>query len=227
MGIRITALLLALVATAASGQACKVIDPELQVSYAGPCVNGLAEGVGHAFGTAEYRGGFKAGKKHGKGVKTWANGDRYEGDFFDDFKEGTGAYVWGRGPWQGERYEGAYLRDRRHGFGTYRYASGDVYAGPWENDIATGPPTPMMLALRKFQEEARSAVAKEGVKVCRELPIGIAERDWIRGTVVAKKDERVGIRIDDAGRYPHVVSNVEIRKGETIWDAPTEWTPCF
>jgi len=94
-----------------------VIDPELRGSYAGPCVNGLAEGQGVAAGTAEYRGEFKAGRKNGKGAKTWPSGDRYEGEFVEDRKEGVGAYTWGRGPWQGERYEGSFLNDRRQGFG--------------------------------------------------------------------------------------------------------------
>ncbi len=228
MAIRLDALLLAFAAGGAGAQACRVLDPELQAWYAGPCVNGLAEGFGQAAGTAEYRGEFKAGRKHGKGTKTWPNGDRYEGAFVDDFKEGVGTYTWGRGPWEGDRYEGAYLRDRRHGFGTYRWlASGDVYAGPWDSDIATGPPTPMMQANSKFLDEARAAVAKEGQKVCRAMPIGIAGRDWLRGTVVATNEGRVGIRIDDAGRHPHVVANVAARSGEVVWDVPQDWTPCF
>src|SRR5688500_16617172 len=54
---------------------CRVLDPELQGSYRGPCVNGLAEGEGAASGAAEYRGSFRGGRKHGHGVKTWPNGD--------------------------------------------------------------------------------------------------------------------------------------------------------
>jgi hypothetical protein len=207
--------------------ACRVIDPELQESYAGECVNGLAEGFGYASGTAEYRGGFRKGMKHGQGEKTWPNGDRYEGGFVEDHKEGQGVYSWGRGPWAGERYEGGYLNDRRHGFGVYRWNTGDVYSGPWENDIATGAPTPMMLAKRKFDEEARLAVAKEGQKGCREMPIGIALSEWIRGTVVGVAEERVGVRIDEPGKQPHVVAGVEARKGEVVWDLPQGWTPCY
>src|ERR671936_2685573 len=95
---------------------CRVLDPELQASYSGPCVNGLAEGRGFAHGTATYEGDFRAGRKHGRGVKTWPNGDRYEGDFVEDRKEGTGMYVWGRrSPWAGQRYTGGFLNDRRHG----------------------------------------------------------------------------------------------------------------
>jgi hypothetical protein len=208
-------------------QTCRVLDPELQTSYSGACVDGLAEGFGYASGTAEYRGEFKAGRKHGKGDKSWPSGDRYEGGFAEDRKEGTGVYTWGRGPWAGERYEGAYLQDLRHGFGVYRWPSGDVYAGPWERDIATGPPTPMMQARAKFEEEARLAVAKEGQKLCRRMPIGIALSEWVRGTVVAISGERVGVRIDEPGLHPHVIANVELRRGDVVWDAPQGWTPCF
>jgi hypothetical protein len=228
MAVRLKALFVLLAfAGAAHAQSCRVLDPELQGWHAGPCVGGLAQGFGHAGGTAGYTGEFRAGKKHGKGVKTWPNGDRYEGEFVEDFKEGQGAYTWGRGPWEGHRYEGAYRRDRRHGFGRYRWTTGDVYAGPWEDDIATGPPTPMMQAHATFLKEARAAVAKEGQKVCRAMAVGIAERDWVRGTVVAISPDQVGVRIDDPGRHAHVISNAEARRGQVVWDAATEWTPCY
>ena len=204
-----------------------MIDPELQGSYAGPCVNGLAEGEGYATGIATYRGHFKAGMKDGQGVKTWPNGDRYEGGFVDDRKQGHGVYRWGRGPWQGERYEGEFAHDKRNGEGTYRYASGDVYTGEWKDDVPTGAPTPMMLAQRRFHEESRKAVAKEGQKVCRAMQVGIARREWIRGTVVGVSADRVGVRIDEPGTHGETIQGVEIRKGEVIWDAPYGWTPCW
>lgn len=219
-------VLLALPGTLAA-QACRVLDPELQNVYAGPCVNGLAEGFGSAVGTAEYRGEFKAGRKHGKGVKAWPSGDRYEGEFVEDRKEGTGVYLWGRGPWAGERYEGAYRNDRRHGFGVYRWQTGDDYAGPWENDVATGPPTPMMQARARFEQEALRALGREGAKVCRELPIGIGAHDWVRGTVVAVSEGKVGVRIDDLGRYPHAIAGAPVQRGDVVWDAPSFWTPCL
>ena len=219
--------MLILVSSHALGQGCRVLDPELQGGYSGPCVAGMADGFGSAVGTAEYRGEFKAGRKHGKGIKTWANGDRYEGEFAEDRKHGTGFYTWGRGPWAGERYQGAYQDDRRHGTGTYRWNTGDVYAGPWENDAAVGSPTPMMLARQKFEEEAREAVAKNGQRVCREVQVGIAERDWIRGTVVAIVPQGIGVRIEDPGAQVHIVNTIEARKGEVVWDTPAAWVPCF
>ncbi len=216
-----------LLAGSALAQECRVLDPQLQGAYAGRCVDGLAEGEGYAQGIAEYRGAFRAGRKHGRGTKRWANGDRYEGEFVEDRKEGSGLYTFGRGPWAGERYEGGFLNDRRHGYGVYRWASGDVYAGPWEADRASGPATPMMLARAKFEQEARAAVAKPGQKVCRELQVGIGGRDWVRGVVVGVTAEAVAVRIDDAGSEPHLLGQVELQSGAVIAEAPTAWLPCW
>ena len=45
---------------------------------------------------------------HGRGTKTWANGDRYEGDWRDgNSRTGRGTHTWGQGSqWAGDRYEG-------------------------------------------------------------------------------------------------------------------------
>lgn len=219
--------LLLLAAFPAFAQSCKVLDPELQGSYAGPCLNGLAEGAGSARGIAAYEGEFRAGRKHGQGVKTWPNGDRYEGAFAEDRKEGNGKYSWGSGPWAGESYEGPYVNDRRHGEGVYRWPTGDVYQGPWLEDAIAGYATPMMLAQRKHAEEAKRAVAREGVKVCREMRIGIALGEWIRGTVVGVKGEEVGVRVDDAGKGRHVIAGLELQAGDIVWDTPRAWVPCY
>jgi hypothetical protein len=215
------------VSSAAAAPECFVADPELREHYAGECKDGLAEGEGEARGTAEYRGGFRAGKKHGQGMKSWPNGDRYEGGFAEDRREGQGKYSWGRGPWAGESYEGPYVNDKRHGEGVYRWPSGDVYRGRFEEDRFAGYATPMMLARSKFEEQAKRAVAKEGRKVCREMPIGIAQSEWIRGVVVGVSGEQVGVRVDEPGANRHVVAGVELRAGDVVWDAPTGWIPCF
>ena len=224
--MKILGYLIFFFAAAAFGQQCRVLDPELQQEYSGPCVDGLAEGVGVARGIAEYRGSFRAGRKHGRGAKSWPNGDRYEGEFAEDRKHGAGTYTWGRGPWEGERYAGNYAADKREGSGEYRWPSGDVYRGPWKDDAIAGPATPMMIARAKFEEEARAAV-KAGQKVCRAMPVGTAARDWVRGTVVETSGEHVAVRIEDPGVYAHVINNIEARSGAVVWDSPTGWTPCY
>ena len=215
-------------ACAQPGAGCKVLDPELQGSYYGVCKYGLADGPGEARGTAFYRGEFRAGRKHGRGLKSWpTTGDRYEGDFVDDRKEGTGTYIWGRrSPSPGEKYTGQWLKDRRHGAGTYEWPNGDRYTGPWQNDAITGPPTQAMIARARAHAERVAAVGKVGASVCREMDVGIAVVDRVRGTVVAVQGESITVRIDDAGNFQHVIANREIAKGESVSDASSLWVPC-
>lgn len=227
-GRKLLAAFLFVTCANAAGQpsTCKVLDPELQSSYAGPCVNGYAEGEGRASGTAAYEGGFKAGRKHGRGVKTWPNGDRYAGDFVDGRKEGRGTYAWGKGPWEGESYEGEYRNDLREGDGTYRWPTGDVYRGPWAADRIAGYATPMMLAQRKHREEAMKAVGRKGQRVCREMPLGIALTEWVRGEVVGVSGDQVAVRVDDPG-HRQVVAGVELEPGDVVWDKLLAWQPCW
>jgi hypothetical protein len=220
---RVALLLAACASGAHATPQCKVLDPELQATYSGGCVNGLAEGEGVATGAAEYRGEFKAGRKHGKGVKTWPGGDSYEGEFVEDRKEGKGRYVWGPGPWLGESYEGTYVNDKRHGIGTYRWPTGDVYTGPWQDDLIAGQLTPMMQARAKFEAEARAAVVKEGQKVCRVRQPGAAEYELVSGIVVGVKEEQVGIRITEPG----AIAGAMLERGAMLWESPTDWVPCY
>jgi hypothetical protein len=208
---------------------CKVLDTELQTIYSGGCNDGLAEGQGEARGTAIYRGEFRAGRKHGKGVKSWpATGDRYEGDFLDDRKHGFGTYTWGqRSASRGEKYSGEWLADRRHGNGIYDWPNGDRYSGPWQNDNIVGAPTPAMIARARAYAERIAAVSKVGANVCREMEVGIATLDRLRGTVVGIRDDTLTVRIDEAGKFQHLIGGREVTKGTTVSDAAALWTPCL
>ena len=39
---------------------------------------------------------------HGRGIFTWADGRRYDGEYVDDKKEGHGVFIWP----DGRRYDG-------------------------------------------------------------------------------------------------------------------------
>jgi len=204
-----------------------VHDPDLQGSYVGDCRDGLAEGYGEAHGTAQYSGEFKAGRKHGKGSKTWPAGDRYEGDFAEDRREGTGMYTWGRfSASSGQRYTGGYLDDRRHGYGVYEWRNGDRYAGPFENDRITGAPTKRMIARGRSEAERTVAVGRVGAKVCREMEVGVGSRDIVRGTVTAVEGERITVRIENPGVHDHTIDNRVLRKGSLMADSLKSWLPC-
>ena len=207
---------------------CTVHDPELRGSYSGSCKDGLAEGYGEAIGTARYKGEFKAGRKHGKGMKTWPSGDRYEGDFVEDRKEGRGVYSWGpRTAWAGEKYSGQFVGDRREGEGLYEWPNGERYSGPWKNDMMVGKISPKMMARARAYAEHMAAVGRVGAKVCREMTVGIARRDSIQGVVAEVSRSSVGVRVEDAGKFTHFLNGVEVTKGQVLWDTPTAWTPCL
>ena len=67
-----------------------------------------------------------AGKPHGRGVKTFANGNCYEGDFRDGLRHGKGTWS----TTDGGRYEGDWVGSKQHGVGTLTSAGGgNVYVG--------------------------------------------------------------------------------------------------
>ena len=45
-----------------------------------------------------------SGRKHGKGIFTWSNGQRYEGEWADDLINGKGVLHYTNG----DRYEGTF-----------------------------------------------------------------------------------------------------------------------
>ena len=228
--MRVLFALLLLIAAAMPAWAqdgCRVLDPELLGAYKGGCKDGLAEGYGEARGSAEYRGEFHAGRKNGRGIKIWPNGDRYEGRFVEDRKDGVGTYSWGpNGPWAGERYQGDFRADKREGFGIYTGPSGDKYVGEWANDAIVGAPTPGMLARSRQEVEAEVAM-RPGTKVCRQMQVGIAERDLIQGVVVESEQGKLRVRIEQPGHFEQVLNGVKLARGAVVTDAVSEWMPCL
>jgi len=226
----VLALVLCALSLSAQAQSrCLVLDPELQDSYSGGCKDGKAEGQGTSRGRAAYVGGFHEGKKHGRGVKTWPWGDRYEGEFADDAKHGMGIYTWGeRSAFAGDRYEGGFANDRRSGYGVYVWASGDSYAGPWKDDAVAGRATPMMIARFRATSESLAAMAKPGVKLCHESTVGVGAGEWIEGETLAvdQAARRVEVRVTRLGPKPLFVAGTKVAAGDAVWDDPLDWIPC-
>ena len=81
-----------------------------------------------------YVGDYLNGKREGKGVYEYNNGDRYEGDYKDDLKDGKGVYEFKNG----DKYEGEYKEGFFHGKGKYEYGDGDVYIGEYKKDLRDG-----------------------------------------------------------------------------------------
>lgn len=227
-----------------SHQSCKIVDPDLADGiYRGGCKDGWADGYGevniyemsgvHENSVAHeknavissYRGDFLAGKKHGKGVKVMPNGDRYTGDFVDDYRDGRGVYVWGdKTPWAGDRYEGEYRRDQRNGWGVYLWNSGDRYEGPWENDLRMGP---SVMELRRQQTaEAVARSVKAGAMVCAEEKWDTVNTQRIRGMVQSVADNKVQVRITEVegGMANH--QGATLTAGALLVDDVAHWQLC-
>lgn len=128
-------------------KACQVWNPfpapRESASWTGTCVAGKASGSGKLVwrsvrqGKPEestYVGQLRGGMAHGRGVFTWPNGDKYEGDWQDDKPHGRGVETLT----DGERYEGEWQDGKRHGQGFATWPTGDRYSGEWRDDELHG-----------------------------------------------------------------------------------------
>ena len=60
----------------------------------GDCENGL--GTYSWANGDKYVGEWKDGLNHGQGTYTWADGDKYVGEYKDGLMHGQGTYAWGK-----------------------------------------------------------------------------------------------------------------------------------
>jgi hypothetical protein len=93
----------------------------------------------------------------GFATRVWPNGDKYEGQVFQDQMHGRGIFTSSQGyiytgefkygkPHglgkltydNGDQYEGSFVNDMLHGKGKYLYANGDRYQGEFQNDLPHG-----------------------------------------------------------------------------------------
>lgn len=74
-----------------------------------------------------YEGCFKNNKREGFGTYYWKNQDRFEGIFVQDQIEGKGVYFYV----SGGKYEGEFKDGRKEGHGTYFGKDGSYYSGEW------------------------------------------------------------------------------------------------
>jgi len=75
--------------------------------------------------------------------------------------------------------------------------------------------------------ENRVAVAKLGVKVCREYRVGVSEQNWVQGIVTGVIGDEIVVTVEDPGRILMDVQGIQLKKGVHLKDVPRAWTPCF
>jgi hypothetical protein len=111
---------------AQDNKGCKVLTTGLQSTYEGGCRNGLAHGKGTAKGTDTYTGNFRNGLPHGRGVYVSANGEVYDGQWTNGFRDGEGTV-------------------------TLKINGRDsVQTGIWKENLYTGPKPEMPKIIQKY-----------------------------------------------------------------------------
>lgn len=103
--------------------------------------NGLPHGIGkvtHSVKGYVYVGEWENGKRKGRGKLT--DGDyTYMGFWEDDRRRGWGLETFsGDSEWAGDKFEGMFEDDVRNGIGQYTYENGDYYMGTYKNGEREG-----------------------------------------------------------------------------------------
>lgn len=215
-------LLSACVSWSEPSASCKVRDAELAAgTYRGACLNGWANGYGSVSGLSQYRGAFVAGKKHGLGVKMMSNGDRYTGEFYDDYRHGRGEYVWSAsGIWAGESYVGEYQRDLRHGTGRFVWGSGDRYTGAWRNDLRLG--ASVLESRRAQHRRALLNFGTVGMWFCA-ISRSALQPYAACAQVVQVQAQTMLLRVTQTNGEEKNAAGTMLRVGDLLADVPTHW----
>ena len=124
-------------------------------------LDGKGEFISKSF---RYNGEFKRGRKQGRGVYEWANGDKFDGDFAEDRPSG-------RGVWQfasGDRYEGEIVNGAIVGKGIFVSRNGDKILGSFIDGKANGRVTYVFANGDKYEGDmAQGRIAGKGVYVSK------------------------------------------------------------
>eukprot|EP00592_Proboscia_alata_P023975 CAMPEP_0194446756 /NCGR_PEP_ID=MMETSP0176-20130528/128620_1 /TAXON_ID=216777 /ORGANISM="Proboscia alata, Strain PI-D3" /LENGTH=350 /DNA_ID=CAMNT_0039273515 /DNA_START=44 /DNA_END=1096 /DNA_ORIENTATION=+ len=83
----------------------------------------------------EYNGEIDtSGKRHGRGIMKWDNGDVYDGEWKGNKKHGKGILRRGHGV----EYDGEWKGNKKHGKGILRWNDGGEYDGEWKGNMRHG-----------------------------------------------------------------------------------------
>ncbi len=85
----------------------------------------------------KYVGEFKDNKYNGQGTFTYANGYKYVGEFKDDLPNGQGTFTYANG----DKYVGEFKDDKYNGQGTYTFANGNKHVGEYKDNNRNGQGT--------------------------------------------------------------------------------------
>lgn len=114
----------------------KKLDQEINCGYHGNLLDGKKHGKGiYYFSNGEkYDGNWKDDRRNGKGIYDWIDGRRYEGDWKDSLFNGKGVYD----STIGDRYDGDWKDGKKDGQGIFYSSLGERYEGSWKDSLFHG-----------------------------------------------------------------------------------------
>ena len=130
-----------------------------------------------------YRGQIRNGKRHGRGVYTWADGGSYDGEWLDGDFHGRGVRIFANG----NRYEGDYVKDKRTGRGVFRWPDGSRYEGDFVKDKRTGHGVFRWPSGNRWEGEWRNGDRTEGLSITKDGEIYIEK--WRDGQRLSSRKQ--------------------------------------
>ena len=116
---------------------CKYIDYINDYVYEGEIKFNLTGKYGIFKNNAKgltYEGEWFNNEKEGYGIEKYRNESIYKGEFHNNKKNGIGFLKWE----DGSTYEGNFVNNYLHGYGLYIFKEGSYYSGMWENGEMNG-----------------------------------------------------------------------------------------
>lgn len=82
---------------------------------------------------SSYTGQWKNGKRHGKGIYLYTNGDVYDGLWKNNERHGPDGQYTYRNP-KAKIFKGHWVEDKKCGYGVMLFTNGDKYKGMWQDN---------------------------------------------------------------------------------------------
>lgn len=108
---------------------CKSVPKECNSEL---CLNGW-QMVEYSNGD-RFEGHFLNDEKQGIGIYYYANGDIFEGFYNRNLRSGEGIYRYQNG----DKFEGQYNLGKRNGLGKYTFSDGSYFSGEWNENLFSG-----------------------------------------------------------------------------------------
>eukprot|EP00957_Ditylum_brightwellii_P022347 1686303-Ditylum_brightwellii.AAC.1 len=129
-------------------------------------------GVRHFASGTSYHGEYVNGLRHGTGKTIFPNGDVYEGEYYNDKMDGHGKYLHSK---VGECYEGTFRNGKKHGVGKYQMRDGSLDVVQYKEDKRVGEGVRYSKNRRRSWKLIMNG-QKQGKRVSLEEAHVIAER---------------------------------------------------